>query len=81
MSDNRSGTERADTRTPGRAVRRVVRGPWTVLCAVAAVLLGPATVTASALEEADAAPPHPGRSGADPTRAYPPSDTGRRRTA
>ncbi|MFG6298517.1 hypothetical protein [Streptomyces rochei] len=80
MSDNRRGTERADTRTPGRAVRRVVRGPWTVLCAVAAVLLGPATVTASALEEADAAPPHRAV-GADPTRAYPPSDTGRRRTA
>ncbi|WP_168723671.1 hypothetical protein [Streptomyces sp. SS52] len=51
-----------------------------MLCAVAAVLLGPATVTASALEEADAAPPHRAV-GADPTRAYPPSDTGRRRTA
>ncbi|MFJ8654982.1 hypothetical protein ACIRNU_21805 [Streptomyces rochei] len=80
MSDNRRRTERADTRTPGRAVRRVVRGPWTVLCAVAAVLLGPATVTAAALEEADAAPPHRAV-GADPTRTYPPSDTGRRRTA
>ncbi|GGZ06826.1 MULTISPECIES: hypothetical protein [Streptomyces] len=80
MSDNRSGTERADTRTPGRAVRRAVCGPWTVLCAVAAVLLGPATVTASALEEADAAPPHRAVR-ADPTRAYPPADTGRRRTA
>ncbi|MFC9105478.1 hypothetical protein [Streptomyces rochei] len=80
MSDDRRGTERADTRTPGRAVRRAVRGPWTVLCAVAAVLLGPATVTASALEEADAAPPHRAVR-ADPTRAYPPSDTGRRRTA
>jgi hypothetical protein len=49
---------------PGRATRErtatgwaaAVRGPWTVACAVATVLLGPADVTASALDQANAAP-------------------------
>ncbi|MGW8061028.1 hypothetical protein ACVV2G_01825 [Streptomyces ziwulingensis] len=77
MTSNRHGTERTGTRA--RGVRGVVRAPWTVLCAAAAVLLGPAAVTASALDEANAAPPH------HAVRAEPalvlPSDTGRRRTA
>ncbi|MGX4692611.1 hypothetical protein [Streptomyces sp. JNUCC 63] len=33
-----------------------MRGPWTVACAVATVLLGPADVTASVLDQANAAP-------------------------
>jgi hypothetical protein len=34
-----------------------LRNPWTVLCAVVTVVLGPAAVTASALDRANAAPP------------------------
>ncbi len=34
------------------------RGPWAVVCAVATVALGPAAVTASALDQANAAPQH-----------------------
>ena len=36
---------------------RAMRGPWTVVCVVTAVLVGPAAATASALERANAAPP------------------------
>ncbi|MFF2204656.1 hypothetical protein [Streptomyces sp. NPDC058145] len=66
-------------RSMERAERaRAARGPWAVVCAVATVVLGPAAVTASALDQANAAPPHhPVR--AD-TAARPPSDTARRRT-
>ncbi|WP_181140856.1 hypothetical protein [Streptomyces sp. Ru62] len=46
-----SGRERA-----GRS--RTVRGPWALVRAVATVVLGPAAVTASALDRADAAPAH-----------------------
>ncbi|MEU1465349.1 hypothetical protein ABZ467_32700 [Streptomyces sp. NPDC005727] len=67
-------------RFTGRAERaeraRASRGPWAVVCAVATVVLGPAAVTASALDQANAAPPHhPAR--AD-TAAWQPSDTARR---
>ncbi|MFE9447822.1 hypothetical protein [Streptomyces sp. NPDC006739] len=56
-----------------------LRGPWAVVCAVATVLLGPAAVTASALDQANAAPPHhPVRF--EQAQAYVPADTGRRRT-
>lgn len=59
---------------------RAARGPWTVVCAVATVVLGPAAVTASALDQANAAPPyHAVR--ADQTQAYIPADISRRRTA
>ena len=59
-------------RTPG--------GPWAVVCAVAAVILGPAAVTASALDQANAAPlPHAGK--AAQTQADSPTDTTRRRNA
>ncbi|MEV5955138.1 hypothetical protein AB0M11_15435 [Streptomyces sp. NPDC051987] len=62
----------------GRA--RSSRGPWAVVCAVVTVVLGPAAVTASALDQANAAPMHHAVK-AEQTQAYLPSDTARRRTA
>ena len=59
---------------------RSARGPWAVVCAVATVILGPAAVTASALDQANAAPMHHAVK-AEQTQAYIPTDTGRRRTA
>ncbi|GAB2740678.1 hypothetical protein [Streptomyces bullii] len=56
-----------------------VRSPWTVLCALATVVLGPAAATASALDQANAAPPHHILK-ADRTQAYIPPDPTRRRT-
>ena len=56
------------------------RGPWAVVCAVATVILGPAAVTASALDQANAAPMHHAVR-ADQTQAYISTDTTRRRTA
>ncbi|MFG2466708.1 hypothetical protein [Streptomyces canus] len=58
---------------------RTARGPWAVVCAVAAVILGPAAVTASALDQANAAPMHHAVK-ADQTQAYIPTDTTRRRS-
>jgi len=52
---------------------------WTVVCAVATVVLGPTAVTASALDQANAAPMHHVVK-ADQTQAYIPSDTSRRKT-
>ncbi|WAZ21244.1 hypothetical protein STRCI_002405 [Streptomyces cinnabarinus] len=52
---------------------------WTVVCAVATVVLGPAAVTASALDQANAAPQHRAVKAAEPTQAYIPSDSSRRR--
>jgi hypothetical protein len=57
---------------------RTARGPWAVVCAVAAVILGPAAVTACALDQANAAPMHHAVK-ADQTQAYIPTDTTRRR--
>ncbi|MFF0088811.1 hypothetical protein ACFYSF_02490 [Streptomyces canus] len=75
MNSSRTNTtEKAD----GWA--RTARGPWAVVCAVAAVLLGPAAVTASALDQANAAPMHHAVK-ADQTQAYIPTDTTRRRSA
>ncbi|MGW0330522.1 hypothetical protein ACWD0J_01390 [Streptomyces sp. NPDC003011] len=51
---------------------------WTVVCAVATVVLGPAAVTASALDQANRAPMHHAVK-ADQTQAYVPADTTRRR--
>ncbi|MEU3341010.1 hypothetical protein ACWCQ1_34145 [Streptomyces sp. NPDC002144] len=73
------------TKTPNTGERaagrgRVARGPWAALCAAAAVVLGPAAVTASALDQANAAPMHHAVR-ADQTQAYIPSDTARRRAA
>ncbi|WP_399476719.1 hypothetical protein [Streptomyces sp. TRM68367] len=56
-----------------------MRGPWAALCAAVTVVLGPAAVTASALDQADAAPLHQAVIRADQTHAYIPSDTSRRR--
>jgi len=53
---------------------------WTVVCAVATVVLGPAAVTASALDQANAAPMHHAVK-ADQNQAYIPTDTTRKRTA
>ena len=52
---------------------------WTVVCAVATVVLGPAAVTASALDQANAAPLHHIVK-ADQSQAYLPTDPTRRRT-
>ncbi|MEU5632978.1 hypothetical protein ACIA8I_01725 [Streptomyces rishiriensis] len=56
------------------------RSPWTVLCAVAAVVLGPAAATASALEQANEAPLHHAVR-IDRSQAYIPADSARRRLA
>ncbi|MGW1164260.1 hypothetical protein [Streptomyces sp. NPDC002550] len=56
------------------------RGPWAVLCAVATVVLGPAAATASALDQANAAPLHHAVR-ADQAQAHLQADRTRRRTA
>lgn len=58
---------------------KMPRGPWAALCAAVAVVLGPAAVTASALDQANAAPMHHVVLKADQTQAYIPTDTTRRR--
>ncbi|MHB9862371.1 hypothetical protein [Streptomyces sp. YIM S03343] len=71
-------TERTEGKERGAGWARSVRGPWVVVCAVAGVVLGPAAVTASALDQANAAPMlHAVR--ADQNQAYIPSDIARRR--
>ncbi|MDN3020735.1 hypothetical protein [Streptomyces sp. S.PB5] len=60
---------------------RMTRGPWAALCAAVAVVLGPAAVTASALDQANAAPMHHAVVELDRTQGYLPADSGRRRTA
>ncbi|MFF7048972.1 hypothetical protein ACFY94_11495 [Streptomyces griseorubiginosus] len=62
----------------GSSIHRSNQRVWTVVCAVAAVVLGPAAVTASALEQANAAPLHHGVK-ADQSHAYLPTDPTRRR--
>ncbi|MFH8465837.1 hypothetical protein [Streptomyces sp. NPDC017991] len=51
-----SSHEQQPTRTSLWA--RLARSPWTVACVVAAVVVGPSAATASALDRANAAPPH-----------------------
>ena len=46
------------SRDPKRSWSSVLRSPWTVACATVVVVLGPSTVTASALERANTAPLH-----------------------
>ncbi|MGW6927071.1 hypothetical protein ACWGA9_38400 [Streptomyces sp. NPDC054950] len=65
-------------RTPAWA--KAARSPWTVLCAVAAVVLGPAATTASALEQANKAPMHHAVR-VDQAQAYIPTDSTRRKLA
>jgi hypothetical protein len=60
---------------------KMSRGPWAALCAAAAVVLGPAAVTASALDQANAAPMHHVVLKTEQTQAYIPTDSTRRRTA
>ena len=57
---------------------RAARSPWTILCAVVAVVLGPAAATASALEQANKAPLH--HAVRAEQQAYLPMDATRRRT-
>ncbi|MEU0387618.1 hypothetical protein [Streptomyces chartreusis] len=69
------------TKDPAARTRAgVSRGPRAVLCAVATVVLGPAAATASALDQANAAPLHHAVE-ADQTHAYLPSETSGRRVA
>ena len=75
MNSSRAGSARERT-----GWIRTARRPWAVVCAVATVVLGPAAVTASVLEQANAAPPHHAVR-PDPDRAGLPADTTRRRTA
>jgi hypothetical protein len=56
------------------------RGPWAVVCAVVTVVLGPAAVTASALDQANAAPRHH-TARADGPRAYATEEPARRPVA
>ncbi|MEU2776728.1 hypothetical protein ABZ646_28385 [Streptomyces sp. NPDC007162] len=72
-------TELAEQPEKGGWVRSS-RGPWAVVCAVATVVLGPAAVTASALDQANAAPLHHAVR-AEQTQAYIPADVTRRRAA
>ncbi|MFE7274303.1 hypothetical protein [Streptomyces sp. NPDC057623] len=53
---------------------------WTVVCAVVTVVLGPAAVTASALDQANKAPMHHAVK-AEQTQGYIQSDLSRRRAA
>ncbi|MEV1064169.1 hypothetical protein [Streptomyces sp. NPDC050263] len=82
---NSSRTRSAETtRTTdqGAGWTKAARSPWTVLCAVAAVVLGPAAATASALEQANNAPMHHHHAvRIDQTQAYLPTDTTRRKLA
>ncbi|MEH0543877.1 hypothetical protein QA802_12500 [Streptomyces sp. B21-105] len=73
-------TQTTPTAQPAQQGRwtKAARSPWTVLCAVAAVVLGPAAATASALEQANRAPMHHAVR-VDPSQAYLPADTTRRR--
>ncbi|MEU8790224.1 hypothetical protein [Streptomyces sp. NPDC048643] len=54
--ENRVDPERTETPVRAGGWAKGVRGPWLVVCAVATVVLGPAAVTSSALEQANAAP-------------------------
>ncbi|MER5597914.1 hypothetical protein [Streptomyces sp. NPDC002265] len=74
-TDRRTHTTERDAGRPG-----TVRSPWAVLCAVATVVLGPAAVTASALDQANRAPLHHAVKAEQP-QAYLPSDPGRRRAS
>ncbi|MFI5682487.1 hypothetical protein [Streptomyces sp. NPDC051636] len=58
-----------------------VRSPWTVVCAVATVILGPAAVTASALDQANRAPMHHAVKAGQPQACIPSDSTRRRATA
>ncbi|MGW2316873.1 hypothetical protein [Streptomyces sp. NPDC001680] len=73
------------TRTHAETTERTrrtwtARGPWAALCVAATVVLGPAAVTASALDQANAAPlHHTERAGR--AQGYPPADAVHGRSA
>ncbi|MEV6617215.1 hypothetical protein AB0N31_25870 [Streptomyces sp. NPDC051051] len=73
-----TGTTHRGQAEAAAAGRRALRSPWTVVCAVAAVVLGPAAATASALEQANKAPLH--HAVRAEQQAYLPADATRRRT-
>ncbi|MFE0514619.1 hypothetical protein [Streptomyces sp. NPDC058964] len=80
MSSTRTESTENTENTEDAGWARAARSPWAVVCAVATVLLGPAAVTASALDQANKAPLHHAvRAGQ--AQACIPADTGRRRTA
>jgi hypothetical protein len=78
-SSGRTAEKTGKAETAGKKVHwtKTSRGPWAVVCAVATVVLGPAAVTASALDQANAAPLH--HAVRADTQAYIPSDISRRR--
>ena len=80
-SSRTNPVERADGKRSSGGWAGGARGPWTVLCAVATVVLGPAAVTASALDQANAAPMHHAVRADHTQQAYIPSDLTRRRGA
>ncbi|MGI5198700.1 hypothetical protein ACQEVY_34580 [Streptomyces sp. CA-288835] len=57
MTSNQNDQQRRRTRQTS-LWSRAVRSPWTVACVAAAVVVGPSAATASALDRANAAPPH-----------------------
>ncbi|MEY9990789.1 hypothetical protein ABIE67_002821 [Streptomyces sp. V4I8] len=73
---SRNSSRGSSRNSKGSGNKRV----WTVVCAVATVVLGPAAVTASALDQANKAPMHHAVK-AEQTQAYIPSDLSRRRVA
>lgn len=75
---NHTANSTANTTEKTAGWTKTARGPWAVVCAVATVILGPAAVTASALDQANAAPMHHAVR-ADDTQAYIPTDSARRR--
>ncbi|GGW27107.1 MULTISPECIES: hypothetical protein [Streptomyces] len=79
MNSITDGSANTGHQTAAAGWRRAARSPWTILCAVAAVVLGPAAVTASALEQANQAPLH--HAVRAEQQAYIPMDATRRRTA
>ncbi|MGW2820287.1 hypothetical protein ACWC24_04680 [Streptomyces sp. NPDC001443] len=79
MSSRRTTDRRTDTAERDTGRSGAARSPWAVLCAVATVVLGPAAVTASALDQANRAPLH--HAAAEQPQAYLPSDPGRRRAS
>ncbi|TRO69134.1 hypothetical protein [Streptomyces sp. IB201691-2A2] len=63
-------SSRKEQQTRGTSLwARAARSPWTVACVVAAVVVGPSAATASALDRANAAPPHSARKDGAPVPA------------
>ncbi|MGW7817895.1 hypothetical protein ACWGLF_07125 [Streptomyces puniciscabiei] len=80
MNSSRTPEKNTAERVERARRTRTARGPWAVLCAVATVVIGPAAATASALDQANAAPLHQAVRAGQP-QACLPADGLRRRTA